>query len=182
MELWTVGHSNRAWDDFLALLQGGKRQAQSIGALADVRRFPSSRKHPQFNGEPMARALADAGIEYLHLPELGGRRQPRADSVNTAWRNASFRGYADYMETAPFKAGIERLLQLAERKRTAVMCAEAVWWQCHRALISDYLQSRGIDVFHILGAGSDAAKHPFTSAATLIDGRLSYAGAQPRLL
>jgi uncharacterized protein (DUF488 family) len=177
MKLWTVGHSNRAWDAFLALLQ-----AQSIGALADVRRFPSSRKHPQFNGEPMARALAEAGIEYLPLPELGGRRQPRADSPNTAWRNASFRGYADYMETAPFKAGIERLLQLAGRKRTAVMCAEALWWQCHRALISDYLQSRGIDVFHIVSAGSDAAKHPYTSAATLIDGRLSYKGAQPRLL
>jgi uncharacterized protein (DUF488 family) len=182
MRLWTVGHSNRAWDPFLALLQGEKTQRENIGALADVRRFPSSRKHPQFNGEPMARALAEAGIEYLPLPELGGRRQPRIDSHNTAWRNASFRGYADYMETAPFEAGIERLLQLAERKRTAVMCAEAVWWQCHRALISDYLQSRGIDVFHIVSAGSDAAKHPYTSAATLIDGRLSYSGAQPRLL
>jgi uncharacterized protein (DUF488 family) len=177
MSLWTLGHSNRAWDAFLALLQGEK-----IGTLADVRRFPSSRKHPQFNGEQMTRALAQAGIEYLHLPELGGRRQPRADSPNMAWRNASFRGYADYMETAPFKAGVERLLQLAEHQRTAVMCAEAVWWQCHRALISDYLQSRGIDVFHILSGGADTAKHPYTSAATLIDGRLSYSGPQPRLL
>jgi len=177
MKLWTLGHSNRGWDEFLGLVQ-----AHGIEALADVRRFPSSRKHPQFNGAPMARALAEAGIEYLPLPELGGRRQPRADSPNTAWRNASFRGYADYMETAQFRAGIERLLPLAESKRTAVMCAEAVWWQCHRALISDYLQSHGIDVFHIMSPGSAAAKHPYTSAATLIDGRLSYAGGQPRLL
>lgn len=177
MSLWTVGHSNRGWDEFLALLK-----AENLGALADVRRFPSSRKHPQFNGAPMVPALAEVGIQYLHLPELGGRRQPRADSPNTAWRNSSFRGYADYMETEPFKAGIERLLRLAGSKRTAVMCAEAVWWQCHRALISDYLQSRGTEVFHILSAGSAAAKHPYTSAATLIDGRLSYAGGQPRLL
>jgi uncharacterized protein (DUF488 family) len=177
MKLWTLGHSNRGWDEFLGLLQ-----AHGIEALADVRRFPSSRKHPHFNGAHMARALAQAGIEYLPLPELGGRRRPRVDSLNTAWRNASFRGYADYMETDEFKAGIERLLQLAKGKRTAVMCAEAVWWQCHRALISDYLQSRGIEIFHIVSAGSVAAKHPYTSAATLIDGRLSYAGAQPRLL
>jgi uncharacterized protein (DUF488 family) len=177
MKLWTVGHSNRGWEAFLELLR-----AQDIGALADVRRFASSRKHPQFNGAPMARALAAAGIEYLPLPELGGRRRPRVDSPNTAWRNASFRGYADYMETDEFKAGIERLLQLAQSRRTAVMCAEAVWWQCHRALISDYLQSRGTEVFHILSSGAAAAKHPYTSAATLIDGRLSYAGAQPRLL
>jgi uncharacterized protein (DUF488 family) len=176
MRLWTIGHSSRDWTAFLGLLQ-----AHDIGALADVRRFPASRRHPQFNGAAMAAALPAAGIEYLHLPELGGRRRARADSANTAWRNVSFRGYADYMETAEFRAGVERLLELARRKPTAAMCAEALWWQCHRALISDYVQSHGVEVLHIADAGP-AELHPYTSAATLVDGRLSYGGAQARLL
>ena len=176
MRLWTIGHSSRGWDAFLALLR-----AHGIEALADVRRFPGSRRHPQFDGAAMARALAAGGIEYQHLAQLGGRRRARPDSANTAWRNASFRGYADYMETAEFRAAVERLLGLARQKRTAMMCAEALWWQCHRALISDYAQSHGAEVLHIADDGPPAP-HPYTSAATLVDGRLSYGGAQARLL
>ena len=138
MTVWTIGHSTRAIDDFVALLQ-----EQRIAMLADVRRFPGSRRHPQFGQDALAASLGDAAIGYEHLPELGGRRQPRKDSPNTTWRNASFRGYADYMMTAGFEAGIGRVMALAERGRTAVMCAEAVWWQCHRSLIADYLKAAG---------------------------------------
>jgi uncharacterized protein (DUF488 family) len=167
--IWTVGHSTRTATDFIALLT-----VNGIEALADVRRFASSRKFPQFNQAELSESLLSAGVAYLHLPELGGRRQPRADSSNTAWRNRSFQGYADYMETDEFRAGIDKLLKLAARKRTAVMCAEAVWWRCHRSLIADYLKSRGIDVVHIMDANT-LSPHPYTSAAKLKDGLLSYA-------
>src|SRR5215470_18690510 len=119
MRLWTIGHSSRDWTAFLGMLQ-----AHGIGALADVRRFPASRRHPQFNGAAMAGGLEVAGIEYRQFPELGGRRRARVDSPNTAWRNASFRGYADYMETAEFRAGVAKLLELGRQKPTAAMCAE----------------------------------------------------------
>ena len=149
-------------------------EEQQIRALADVRRFPGSRRYPQFGKEPLAAALERAGIRYLHFPELGGRRKARADSPNTAWRNEAFRGYADYMGTADFEAGIERLCALAGEQRTAIMCAEALWWQCHRGLIADYLKARGNKVWHILGPGK-LQEHPFTSAARILSGRLSYA-------
>ncbi|MCL1633464.1 DUF488 domain-containing protein [Luteimonas sp. SX5] len=166
--LWTIGHSTRAWDDFVAML----READ-IAVLADVRRFAGSRRHPQFSGETMARALPEDGIAYLPMPELGGRRPPRPDSPNTAWRNAGFRGYADYMGSDAYAAARARLEGLASERRTAVMCAEAVWWQCHRGLIADDFKSRGWEVVHLMAPGR-AEPHPYTSAARIVGGRLDY--------
>jgi uncharacterized protein (DUF488 family) len=168
--VWTVGHSTLGIDEFTASLA-----ANRIEVLADVRRFPGSKRHPQFGAEALRAALRTAGIRYEPFPELGGRRDPRPDSGNLAWRNASFRGYADYMETTEFEAAIERLLGIAGGERVAVMCAEAVWWRCHRGLIADFLKARGHDVLHI-GTGGGTAVHPYTSAAEIVGGRLSYAG------
>ena len=137
--------------------------------------FPGSKRYPQFGREPLAKSLGEAGIRYEHFPELGGRRKAKQDSKNTAWRNESFRGYADYMETNEFRAGIDRLLNIATTQRTAIMCSEAVWWRCHRSLISDYLKVKGIEVNHIMSIGK-AEPHPFTSAAGIVDGELSYRG------
>ena len=172
LTVWTVGHSTRTLDEFLELLT-----ANDIEALADVRRFPASRKHPHFNQDALRDSLSGIGVEYVPLLELGGRRRPRPDSHNTVWRNESFRGYADYMETEGFRAGIKRLLELARRRRTAVMCAEAVWWRCHRSLIADYLKAGGVCVRHILD-GTTTEIHPYTSAARVRDGRLSYSPAE----
>lgn len=172
LTVWTVGHSTRSLSEFIDLLR-----AHEIEALADVRRFPASRKHPHFGRDPLRNSLAEIGIEYLALPELGGRRRPRPDSRNTAWRNESFRGYADYMETAEFRAGIERLLEHAGRKRTAIMCAEAVWWRCHRALIADDLKASGVSVRHIMDEERSVV-HPYTAAARLRNGSLSYSAAE----
>lgn len=168
LTVWTVGHSTRSLGEFFELLATHK-----IEAVADVRRFAASRKHPQFNQDAIRHSLVAIGVEYVPLPELGGRRRPRPNSPNTAWRNESFRGYADYMESDDFRAGIEQLLILARRKRTAVMCAEAVWWRCHRSLIADYLKAAGVRVRHILGPDKSVI-HPFSSAANLRDGRLTY--------
>jgi len=166
--VWTIGHSTLALDVFLSLLQ-----LNGINLLADVRSFPSSRRYPHFNRVALKNSLESSGIEYVHLPELGGRRKARPDSLNIAWRNESFRGYADYMETDAFREGIERLLALAQTKRVAIMCAEAVWWKCHRSLISDFLKASGANVIHINSTAS-TTPHPYTSAARIIDGRLSY--------
>jgi len=168
-QIWTIGHSTRNTDIFISLLE-----ENGIKLLADVRSWPGSKRYPQFNKEALAESLNAHGIRYEHLPELGGRRKPKRDSRNTAWRNASFRGYADHMETEEFRKGVERLLILAcEAGPAAIMCAEAVWWRCHRALISDYLKAAGIEVMHILDANKTEA-HPFTSAACIVNGRLSY--------
>lgn len=134
-----------------------------------------SRRHPQFNHGSLERALLEASVAYGAYPGLGGRRTPQPGSRNTAWRNASFRGYADYMETPAFRAEADRLMTTAETARTAVMCAEALWWRCHRALIADYLTAAGVGVLHIMPAG-DTVEHPMTRAASLIDGQLSYVG------
>jgi uncharacterized protein (DUF488 family) len=167
--IWTIGHSTRTIDDFISLLEENE-----IKLLADVRSLPGSKRYPQFNREALAESLNARGIRYEHFRELGGRRKTKPDSRNTAWRNASFRGYADHMETEEFRKGIERLLALAgEVGSAAIMCAEAVWWRCHRSLISDYLKSRGIEVLHILDANK-VEPHPFTSAARIVDGKLSY--------
>ena len=167
--IWTIGHSTRDIDVFISLLE-----ENGIKLLADVRSLPGSKRYPQFNREALAESLRDGGIRYEHFPELGGRRKPKPDSRNTAWRNASFRAYADHMETEEFQKGIERLLVLAgEVGPAAVMCAEAVWWRCHRSLISDYLKSRGIEVMHILDANK-TQPHPFTSAARIVNGELNY--------
>jgi uncharacterized protein (DUF488 family) len=173
--LWTIGHSTRPTDEFVALLT-----ANHIAVVADVRRFPGSRRHPQFGREALAASLQDARIDYEPFPELGGRRPARPDSPNGTWRNDAFRGYADYMMTTEFREGIARLLSVAGRRRTTIMCAEAVWWQCHRGLIADYLKAAGHDVIHIMGANK-TEPHPFTSAARVVDGALSYA-PEPNLL
>ena len=148
----------------------------NIKLLADVRVLPGSRRHPQFNQDALQQSLGEQSITYEHFRELGGRRKPRANSINTAWHNDAFRGYADYMETTTFQNGVERLLELAAKTGpTAIMCAEAVWWRCHRGLIADFLKVRGVEVIHILGP-DQAEPHPFTSAARVIDGELSYRG------
>ena len=170
LSIWTVGHSTRSLEDFIGALTSFE-----IRVLADVRSFPGSRRYPQFNKDNLRGALAAAEVEYIHLPELGGRRRARSDSLNMAWRNESFRGYADYMETNEFQAGISRLLTIAAERRTAIMCAEVMWWRCHRSLISDYLKAKQIKVIHILGA-EKSQEHPFTSAARIVNGELSYRG------
>ncbi|HKT59024.1 MAG TPA: DUF488 domain-containing protein [Gemmatimonadales bacterium] len=175
--VWTIGHSTRPFEEFLGILA-----QNDIEAVADVRRYPCSRRWPHFAREPLAEALELHGLVYQWLPELGGRRSPRADSPNTAWRSAAFRGYADYMMTEAFAEGLDRLVNLACGLRSAVMCAEAVWWRCHRGLIADVLRWYRFDVIHILGPGS-TAPHPYTAAARIVRGRLSYAAsAAPRRL
>lgn len=166
--LWTIGHSTRGWDVFVAMLRHA-----DIAVLADVRRFAGSRRNPQFSGEAMARLLPEEGIAYLPMPELGGRRPAHPDSPNTAWRNAGFRGYADYMSSDEYLAARARLESIAREQRAAVMCAEAVWWQCHRSLISDDFKSRGWEVIHLMAPGREEP-HPYTSAARIVDGRLDY--------
>ena len=170
MKIWTVGHSTRSSEEFVQILL-----AHGIEVLVDVRTFPMSRRYPHFNRDTLAATLKERGIEYRHKPNLGGRRKPRPDSHNSAWRNEQFRGYADHMETEDFKNGFQELLELASSKRVAVMCAEAVWWRCHRSLIADYLKAEGHEVVHIIDE-KKTEEHPFTSAARIVDGRLSYRG------
>ena len=169
-KIWTIGHSTRKIDIFIALLT-----ENGIKLVADVRMYPGSKRYPHFGREALAGSLSEAEIRYEHFPELGGRRKAKPNSKNTAWRNEMFRGYADYMETEDFQKGIARLVELAEKTGpTAIMCAEAVWWRCHRSLISDYLKVRGVEVLHILDH-KKVEPHPFTSAARIVNGELSYA-------
>ncbi|MBV9617843.1 MAG: DUF488 domain-containing protein [Verrucomicrobia bacterium] len=167
--VWTIGHSTRKIDIFVSLLKKNR-----VKLVADVRMYPGSKRYPQFGREALAKSLSESGVRYEHFPELGGRRKSKPDSKNTVWRNEMFRGYADYMQTEDFRKGIERLIYLAEKAGpTAIMCAEAVWWRCHRSLISDYLKASGVEVLHIL----DHRKvdlHPFTSAARIVNGELNY--------
>ena len=167
--LWTIGHSTRTLEEFLALLA-----AFRIEAIADVRRFPGSRRWPQFARDALAASLPAHGIGYQWFPQLGGRRRARPDSPNTAWRNAAFRGYADHLASAEFTEGLAGLLAFAAHQRTAIMCAEAVWWRCHRSIIADVLKQRGIEVIHILDLRHGVV-HPWTSAAHIKHGELSYA-------
>ncbi len=146
-KIWTIGHSTRTIEEFVRALQ-----ANGIKLVADVRLLPGSKRYPQFNKEKLAKSLSDHAIGYEHFPELGGRRKPLADSPNRGIRNDQFRGYADYMATPPFAAAVERLLAI--EGRTAVMCAEAVPWRCHRNFLADDLVRRGVTVVHILGQGS----------------------------
>jgi len=166
--IWTIGHSTRDLDEFIALLA-----ENHIQAVADVRSLPGSRKFPQFNAENLAESLPAADIEYVPFKQLGGRRKMRKDSPHTVWRHPAFRGYADYMDTDDFKAGIDDLLKLARQKRIAIMCSEAVWWRCHRSMISDYLKSIGVTVIHIMAHGKTEV-HPYTSAAKIANGKLVY--------
>lgn len=153
--IFSIGHSTRPLDQFIQLLQ-----AHGVTLLADVRTVPRSRHNPQFNRDTLPEALANAGIGYQHLPGLGGLRRAVPDSPNTGWRNASFRGYADYMQTPAFTAALDELLGLAQDKQVAIMCAEAVPWRCHRSLIADALFVRGIQVMHIVGAGHAQVHRP----------------------
>ncbi|HJR17134.1 MAG TPA: DUF488 domain-containing protein [Gemmatimonadales bacterium] len=171
--IWTIGHSTRSQTEFLDLLA-----EHNIQAVADVRRHPGSRRLPHFESAALARTLASRAVEYLWLPDLGGRRRPHPESVNTGWRNLSFRGYADYLHSEPFAESLAALLNLCWALRTAVMCAEAVWWRCHRGLIADVLRWQGFEVIHILGPGS-SAPHPYSPAARMVRGRLSYASVAP---
>ena len=166
--VWTIGHSTRPLQTFLALLAN-----YQIEAVADVRRFPGSRRQPQYAQASLSGALADRGIAYRWIAALGGRRRPQPDSPNIVWRNSSFRGYADYMVSKEFEDGLNELLEIAVRLRTTLMCAEAVWWRCHRALIADLLCVRGINVVHILD-DTHAVVHPYTSPARIVQGQLSY--------
>jgi len=166
--IYTIGHSTCSMADFIHILQD-----RGIRHVADIRRFPASRRHPQFNKEALAAALKSASIAYTHLEGLGGRRRAKADSPNTLWRNESFRGFADYMETAAFAEAAATLEELARRRPLVFMCAEALWWRCHRALISDYLKAGGWQVVHIATNGKES-EHPYTQAARVADGRVFY--------
>jgi uncharacterized protein (DUF488 family) len=170
-QIWTIGHSTLPIERFLALLSPYR-----IELLTDVRRYPGSRRHPHFAREALHGALDAAGIRYAWLPDLGGRRTPRKHSHNTAWRNASFRGYADYMEGERFAQAMAQLLELASERRTAIMCAEHAWQQCHRGLISDWLKAHGWEVLHILSNGS-MQEHPYTEPARVMNGQLHYAAS-----
>ena len=172
--LWTIGHSTRPIEEFL-----GHLRTHGIQLLADVRITPYSRRHPQFHSEALARSLADVGIQYRHMPALGGRRNSRKDSVNVGWRNESFRGYADYMQTREFWTALDDLMGAAERLPLAIMCAEAVPWRCHRSLISDALVIRGWSVQHIISANS-LQTHTLTPFAKLDEGRLTYPAEVPQ--
>ena len=169
--LWTIGHSTRPWDDFVALLGAAK-----IECVVDVRRFAGSRRNPQYSPIAMAPALQAGGIEYRPMPEFGGRRAPHVDSPNGAWRVAAFRGYADYMESPEFELARGHLMQLARARRCAVMCAEAVWWRCHRRLIADDFVARGWRVLHLMTSGR-IEPHPLNPDARMVDGVLRYPAA-----
>lgn len=159
MTVYTIGHSTHSAEEFLRILR-----AHSIELLADIRTIPRSRRNPQFESAELGRFLSDHGMEYTHLPGLGGLRHARKDSINTAWQNDSFRGYADYMQTTGFEEALQDLIEKAKQKRTAVMCAEAVPWRCHRSLVADALVARGFDVLHILSEKS-AKPHILTGFA-----------------
>ena len=150
--VFTIGHSTRPIEDLLALLT-----EHGIRTLVDVRRYPGSRRHPQFSRDALAASLASAGLEYVHEPDLGGRRAARPDSPHTAWRVEAFRGYADHMESPEFQTALERLIERARETATVILCAEAVPWRCHRRLITDALLARGVPVYEIIGPGGAQA-------------------------
>lgn len=167
--IWTIGHSTRTLAEFIMMLKSFQ-----IEEVVDIRSFPGSRRYPHFNKEALEVSLPQNGIKYIHLKELGGRRKARTNSINTAWRHQAFRGYADYMETDAFKEGIKELEKIALKQRTAYMCSEAVWWRCHRSMVSDYLKAHSWKVFHIMD-NEKAGEHPYTAPARIVNGDLSYA-------
>ena len=174
--IFTVGHSTLPIEEFIALLH-----TYGITCLADIRTMPRSRHNPQFNGDALGRALKTENIEYVSLPALGGLRHARKDSSNTGWRNASFRGYADYMQTEPFAEGLESLIHMSRQRRTAIMCAEAVPWRCHRSLVADALSVRGIPAIEILSASSYRL-HKLTPFAHVEGTHITYPPEQSTLL
>lgn len=166
--LWTIGHSTHPIAEFTDIVI-----SHGITRIVDVRRFAGSRKFPQFNPGELAHSLSDAGVAYTQIPELGGRRKALENSSHTAWRSEAFRGYADYMDTPEFAAAAESLAAIARVERVAIMCSEAVWWRCHRSMISDYFKANGWEVLHIMGLG-EAREHPYTPVARIVDGLLTY--------
>lgn len=168
MTIYTIGHSTRPIDEFVELLK--KHQ---ITQLVDIRTIPRSRHNPQYEQTALAKSLPASGVEYLHMKELGGLRPKVKDSVNLAWRNESFRNYADYMQTDEFAVGVEKLIELGKRKPTVIMCAEAVPWRCHRSLVADALVVRGVDVQDIINEKGTSA-HKLTSFAVADGTRLTY--------
>jgi uncharacterized protein (DUF488 family) len=174
--VFTVGHSTLPIDRFVALLA-----AYGIEALMDVRTVPRSRHNPQFNADALAASLADAGIEYAPMQALGGLRRPDKDSINAGWRNTSFRGYADYMQTDAFRDGLDALIALARKKRVAIMCAEAVPWRCHRSLVADALNAHGIAVVEILSE-TNHRMHKLTAFAHVEGERVTYPPVQGSLV
>jgi uncharacterized protein (DUF488 family) len=172
--IWTIGHSTHTLDEFMAMLKFFQ-----IELVADIRSFPGSKRYPHFNIEALQVSLPENNIKYIHLKELGGRRKVQPNSNNTGWRLAAFKGYADYMETDAFKKGIQELEYYAYKKRTAFMCSEALWWRCHRSLVSDYLKVHGWIVNHIMGIGK-GQEHPYTSPAEIVNGELKYSKSKQR--
>jgi uncharacterized protein (DUF488 family) len=180
MTVFTIGHSTRDIDSFIASLK-----AAGVEMIADVRRFPKSRRYPHFNDENLAPALAAVGIGYRHFPILGGRRgkpKDKALSPHTLWREEAFRNYADYADTTEFRIAFDELVQLAREQRVAIMCAEAVWWRCHRRIVTDYLIAAGFPVEHIFDARKREPAKLTDGAVLRGDGSLLYEGPQPRLL
>jgi uncharacterized protein (DUF488 family) len=167
-QIWTVGHSTRTTETFIALLEH-----YGIQAIADVRRFPGSRRLPQFMSANLEASLAEHGIAYEWIEALGGRRRATPGPSASAWRNSSFRGYAEHLHTDEFACGIQQLLRLAAEKPTAIMCAEVLWWRCHRSMVSDVLKLRGVEVLHIQDEHR-LTLHPYTSPARLNHGELVY--------
>jgi uncharacterized protein (DUF488 family) len=171
LTVWTIGHSTRSSDELSAVLSH-----HEIELVADVRRFPGSRRLRQFGSDALEQDLAKVGIAYKWIPELGGRRRPSADSPNQGWRNSAFRAYADHIATPEFADGLDQLLTLANGLRTAVMCAELLWWRCHRRLIADVLTTLGVRVFHIRGE-EPATLHKLIPPARVVNGVLNYSAA-----
>jgi uncharacterized protein (DUF488 family) len=171
-----IGHSTRPIGEFIELLR-----SHGVEQLIDIRTIPKSRRNPHFNSEALAASLGAAGIRYVHLKELGGLRHARSDSINLGWRNASFRGYADYMQTPEFEAGLERAIRVTKEKRSALMCAEAVPWRCHRSLVADALVVRGIRVAHITSQ-AEPKEHTLTPFARVHGAQITYPGDQISLL
>jgi uncharacterized protein (DUF488 family) len=169
--IWTIGHSTHTLGEFIDMLKSFQ-----IELIADIRSFPGSRRYPHFNKEALEVSLPENNMKYIHIRGLGGRRKARPDSINTGWRHAAFRGYADYIETDAFKNAIKELEYIAYKERTAYMCSEAVWWRCHRSLVSDYLKVNGWTVMHIMGIGK-GEEHPYTSPARIVGDHIFYNNA-----
>ena len=166
--IWTIGHSTRKFEELVEMLRSFR-----IEMLVDIRSFPGSRRFPEFNKESLENTLPENNITYFHIPNLGGRRKVESGSKNNAWKNASFQGYADYMETDAFLEAIKRLELIGKETATAFMCSEAVWWRCHRSMVSDYLKLHGWKVMHIMDVGK-SEEHPYTEPARIYNGELSY--------
>lgn len=167
-KIWTIGHSTRSIDEFLEMLK-----SFSIENLVDVRSLPGSNKFPQYNQDELKKTLEENKIAYTYMKDLGGRRKTSPESTNTIWQNKSFRGYADYMDTKDFEKALKELKSMAKKKNVAMMCAEAVWWRCHRSMIADALKAEDWKVFHIMDVDKET-EHPFTKPAKIENGQLVY--------